>query len=211
MRTRFTTYIAAISLLLITSCEDFLNEPISGIQILDNYFQTEEECKKFVAGCYRGIFQYGEWYGTQFFYVLTESATDDAWLSNPTQAQIDYKDFSQFRVTASNDYLYPFWEYMYKDIYQCNIAMGKLAESPVNQSNPALIQQLIAEVRFIRAYCYFELAKNFKEIPLLTRVYDANELLEFPLSDQATIFNQIITDMLALLRISLGDHPKVFE
>ncbi len=55
----------------------------------------------------------------------------------------------------------------------------------------------MAEVTFIRAYCYFELAKNFKEIPLLTRVYDADELLNFSLSNQTEVFDQIVTDMLA--------------
>jgi hypothetical protein len=208
MKAIFNRYFIFLSLFLLVSCEDFLNEPIQGVQLVDNYFQTEEECQKFVAGCYRGIFQYGDWYGMQFFYVLTAAATDDAWLSNPTQAQLDYKDFSNFRVTASNDYLYPFWEYMYKNIYQCNMAIEELGSSPVYENNPAYIETLLAEVKFIRAYCLFEIAKNFKDIPILTRIYDADELLSFPLSNQEAAYMQIVTDMLeAEAILPLSNEP----
>jgi len=209
MNYRYYRYIILLVMPLMMACENFLNEPIQGVQIVDNYFQTEEECQKFVAGCYRGIFQFGDWYGTQFFHVLTESATDDAWLSNPTQAQLDYKDFSRFRVTSSNDYLYPFWEYMYKSVYQCNLALEELVKSPVMENNPAFIETLMAEVTFLRAYSYFELAKNFKEIPLLTRVYDADELLDFPLSDQEAIFELIVEDLLAAeVVLPLSNEPN---
>jgi tetratricopeptide (TPR) repeat protein len=196
MKTITSKYMILLLLMATFGCEIFLDEPIKGVQLVDNYFQTEEECQKFVAGCYRGIFQYGDWYGPRFFYVLTASATDDAWLSNPTQAQLDYKDFSRFRVTASNDYLYPFWEYMYKNIYQCNMAMEEMAKSPVMENNPDYIERLVAEVKFLRAYSLFELAKNFEALPLLTRVYDADELVGFPLSNQAAAYDQIVTDLL---------------
>jgi len=196
MKRKPIIYLALSISFLIQSCEDFLDQPSQGVQLVENYFQTEEECSRFLAGCYRGILQYGEWYGPQFFYILTASATDDAWLSNPTQAQLDYKDFSNFRVSPSNDYLYPFWEYMYKNIYQCNLAIRELDSSPVKASNPAFIARLKAEARFIRAYAHFELAKNFRELPLLLKIHDTEELLEFPLSDQQEVFEQIVVDML---------------
>jgi hypothetical protein len=85
---------------------------------------------------------------------------------------------------------------MYKNIYQCNVAMEGLKYSPVAESSPDLIERLSAEALFIRSYCFFELAKNFKEIPLLTKVYDTDELLQFPLSNQEAVYEQIISDML---------------
>ena len=166
-----------ISLLLsLVACSKFLDEPIRGVQTIDNYFTNEEECENFLVGCYQGMFQ-NDWWMIQFFYVLTETATDDAWLSNPTQSELDYKDFSRFSVTASNDYLYPYWEYMYKNIFQCNLAIQGYADSPVQSSNPQLLARLTGEAKFIRAYCYFELAKNFEELPLITFTMSPDELL----------------------------------
>ena len=109
-----------ILILLVSACEKYLDEPIRGVQTLDNYFTSPEDCESFLIGCYQGMFQ-DDWWKIQFVYLLNETATDDAWLSNPTQAELDYKNFSQFQMTPLNDYLYPFWEYMYKNIFQCNL------------------------------------------------------------------------------------------
>jgi len=185
--------ILIFSLIFIFGCQKFLDEPIRGVQTVDNYFQTKEECQNFLTGCYKGMFQ-NDWWMIQFFYVLTETATDDAWLSNPTQAELDYKDFSRFQVTAANDYLYPFWEYMYKNIFQSNLAIQSFTDSPVNQEDPEFITQLIAEARFIRAFSYFELAKNFKEMPLITATLSPEELLAVQLSSQEEIYIQIASD-----------------
>ena len=182
-----------IVLFILASCQKFLDEPIRGIQTVDNYFQTEEECEAFLMGCYKGMYQ-DDWWMIQFFYLLTETATDDAWLSNPTQAELDYKQFSQYQVTPSNDYLYPFWEYMYKNIFQCNLALESFSESPVLSTNPEFITRLMAEARFIRAYCYFELAKNFERLPLLTATLSPEELQEVTSASQEEVYNQIEED-----------------
>jgi len=182
-------------LLFILSCKKFLDEHIRGVQTVDYYFQTEEECEGFLMGCYKGMYQ-NDWWMIQFFYVLTETATDDAWLSNPTQAELDYKDFSRFQVTPSNDYLYPFWEYMYKNIFQCNLALETYNKSPVIESNPEFIRDLVAEVRFIRAYCYFELVKNFEELPLITATLSPDDLQGITKSSQDEVYSQIEADFL---------------
>lgn len=39
----------------LTSCSDFLEEPIRGQQDMENYFTTEEECEKQITGCYNFI------------------------------------------------------------------------------------------------------------------------------------------------------------
>ena len=182
-----------ITIVLLVSCSKFLDEPIRGVQTIDNYFTTEQECINFMVGCYQGMFQ-DDWWQIQFVYLLMETSTDDAWLSNPTQSELDYKQFSTFQVSASNDYLYPFWEYMYKNIFNCNLAIEGLTDSEVNYSNPELIQRLIAEAKFIRAYSYFELVKNFKEMPLLTKTMTPDELTGVGLSTQQEVYEQIISD-----------------
>lgn len=185
--------ILLVAIFSLGSCEKFLDEPIRGIQTVDNYFETEEECEAFLMGCYKGMYQ-DDWWMIQFFYILTETGTDDFWLSNPTQAELDYKQFSRFQVTPSNDYLYPFWEYMYKNIFQCNLALESYAESPVMETNPEFITGLMAEVRFIRAYCYFELAKNFERLPILTSTMTPDELQELTTSSQDQVYLQIEND-----------------
>jgi len=182
-------------LIMLMSCTKFLDEPVRGVQTIDNYFMTEEECEDFLIGCYQGMFQ-EDWWMIQFVYLLNETATDDAWLSNPTQAELDYKQFSMFQMTPANDYLYPFWEYMYKNIFQCNLALEGYEETPIKDNNPELIARLSGEAKFIRAYCHFELAKNFKELPLLTSPMTPDELQDLGLSTQEEAYDLIISDFL---------------
>jgi len=58
-------FIALIFISLV-SCTKFLDEPIRGVQTIDSYFQTEEECTNFLVGCYQGMFQ-NDWWMIQFF------------------------------------------------------------------------------------------------------------------------------------------------
>jgi len=189
-----TIYILVLAL-IVSSCQKFLDEPIRGVQTVDNYFTTADECESFLIGCYQGMFQ-DDWWKIQFVYLLNETATDDAWLSNPTQAELDYKNFSQFQMTPQNDYLYPFWEYMYKTIFQCNMAIEGYADSPAKETDPDLLMRFTGEAKFIRAYCYFELAKNFYELPILTTTMTPDELANVTLSTQEEVYNLIISDLL---------------
>jgi len=186
--------------LLLHSCEDFLDEPIRGAQELDNYFQTEQECEKFLMGCYQSILQGDQYWYINWYYVLTESATDDSWLGMPSEADRDYKEFSLIMVNSHNTWLYPFWEYMYKCIYQCNIALAGLEESPVNDNNPDLISRLKGEAKFIRAYAHFEL-KNWESLPIFDRVYAPEELAGMPVSSQMELYDQIIQDLLGAIEL----------
>ena len=187
--------------LLLHSCEDFLDEPIRGAQELDNYFQNELECEKFLIGCYQSILQGDQYWYINLYYVLTESATDDSWLGQPSEASRDYKEFSLLMVNSHNTWLYPFWEYMYKSIYQCNIALEGLEGSPVNENNPDLIARLKAEAKFIRAYAHFELVKNWEVLPVFDRVYGTNELAGMPVSSQEEVYAFIIQELLEVIEM----------
>jgi len=195
---KINRYISIIfaGFLLLHSCEDFLDEPIRGAQELDNYFQTELECEKFLMGCYQSILQGDQYWYINWYYVLTEAATDDSWLGMPSEADRDYKEFSLIMVNSHNTWLYPFWEYMYKSIYQCNIALAGLEESPVNDNNPDLISRLTGEAKFIRAYSHFELVKNWESLPIFDRVYKPEELAGMLVSSQLELYDQIIQDLL---------------
>ena len=188
-------------ILFIHSCQDYLDEPIRGAQEVDTYFQNEQECEKFLMGCYESILQGDVWWYVKWFYVLTESGTDDSWLGMPSEAEQDYKEFATITVNSHNTWLYPFWEYMYKCIYQCNIALASLPESPVNETNPEFIDRLIGEAKFIRAYAYFELVKNWESMPILDRVYDPKELTGVELSSQQDVYDYIIQDLLDAVEV----------
>ncbi|MFV0329633.1 MAG: RagB/SusD family nutrient uptake outer membrane protein, partial [Dysgonomonas sp.] len=59
-----------------------------------------------------------------------------------------------------------YWQYRYKSILRCNIVIDKVATAPI--TNEDLRKRIIAEAKFLRAFNYFELIKNYGGVPVIT-------------------------------------------
>ena len=79
----------------LTSCSDFLEEPIRGQQDMENYFTTEEECEKQITGCYNFI-ACDDWWQIYKFYNLCNITTDDCWM-DITQCNIAIEKIAQLK------------------------------------------------------------------------------------------------------------------
>ena len=151
--------------LTFTSCNDFLTEEVRGQQNLDTYFQNVDEAKSFITGCYQAITFGGGW-NVNTVWLLSEMCSDDGWMGNTTQDQGEYLSLAHYRGTGqSNGSISNFWQYRYKGILRCNVAIERIAASPI--SDEAMKNRLIAEARFLRGYFYFELVRNFGGVPLV--------------------------------------------
>ena len=150
--------------LLFTSCSDFLNEEVRGQENLDTYFQTEAEAESFVTGCYNAL-TFNGWWQINTVWLLSEMTSDDGWMGNTTQ-QSDYTSLAFFQSNGqSNGLISNFWQYRYKGILRTNIAISKMAEAPIADEEKKA--RLIAEAKFLRAFYYFELVKNFGGVPIV--------------------------------------------
>lgn len=174
MKNIFKSFIiSGVVSLLMSSCSDFLDRPILGQENLDTYFQTEEECLKQVAGCYQSIF-WDDWWQVSVFYVGTDMSTDDMWMGNTTQSQSDWIRMSHYGNPKQDGIVKNYWQYRYKGILRCNIVLEKLPTAPI--SNEPLRKRMAAEAKFIRAFQYFELVKNFGGVPVVLNLSLPNEI-----------------------------------
>ncbi|WP_288354105.1 RagB/SusD family nutrient uptake outer membrane protein [uncultured Bacteroides sp.] len=154
------------SSLAFTSCEDFLTEEVRGQQNLDTYFTTADECESYITGCYQDI-TCGGWWNINTVWLLSEMCSDDAWMGNTTQSQSDYISLAHYQGNgASNGPISNFWQYRYKGILRCNVAIDRIGNAGLEDKE--LQNRLVAEARFLRGYFYFELARNFGGVPLIT-------------------------------------------
>lgn len=87
---------------------------------------------------------------------------------------------------SSNDFIKSAWSRNYRAIRECNLAMENVnSESSVFDVDKA--RELTAEIRFIRAYRYFELWKNFGRVSIVgDKVYTLTDDFT-PLYDQKEI------------------------
>lgn len=155
---------ALILTILFGSCSDFLEEEVRGQENLDTYFKTEAEAESFVTGCYNAL-TFNGWWQVNTVWLLSEMTSDDGWMGNTTQ-QSDYTSLAFFQSNGqSNGLISNFWQYRYKGILRTNIAINKIAEAPI--TDEAKMARLIAEAKFLRAFYYFELVKNFGGVPIV--------------------------------------------
>jgi hypothetical protein len=157
--------LALISSISFSSCSDFLEEDVRGQENLDTYFQSEDDAVSFITGCYNAITYHG-WWQIENFWILTDMCSDDLWMGNTTQDQSGYISLAHYQgVGQSNGTISNFWQYRYKGILRTNIAIKRIPGASILDA--AKKERLIAEAKFLRAYFYFELVKNFGGVPII--------------------------------------------
>ncbi|MDR0394290.1 MAG: RagB/SusD family nutrient uptake outer membrane protein [Tannerella sp.] len=204
---------ALISSIIVIGCSDFLEEDVRGRENLDTYFQNEAEAVSFMNGCYNAL-TYNGWWQTNTVWLLSDMCSDDCWMGNTSQAS-DYTSLSHFQSTGqSNGLISNFWQYRYKGILKCNVAIEKIPEAPI--VNEEMKERLLAEARFLRAYFYFELVKNFGGVPLITGFLMPEEIEGITRAEAGQVYTFIEDDLKAAADVlpqrsgySSGDMGRV--
>jgi hypothetical protein len=188
-----------IASLVFSSCEDFLTEEVRGQQNLDTYFQSEQECESFVTGCYQAI-TFGGWWNINTVWLLSEMCSDDGWMGNTTQSQSDYISLAHYQGNGqSNGAISNFWQYRYKGILRCNVAIERISQSPM--ADEAKRDRLVAEARFLRGYFYFELVRNFGGVPLITGFLMPEEVAGITRASEEEVYKFIEDDFKAAAEV----------
>lgn len=148
-----------------SSCDDFLTENVRGQENLDTYFQSEEEVESFVGGCYFELTKMG-WWQIYNAWLMSDMTTDDMWDGNTTQTD-GYQDVTHFLpIAPASGILQNFWGARYQGINTCNIGIERTENAPVSEE---VRNRAVAQMRFLRAFFYFDLVRNFGGVPMITK------------------------------------------
>ena len=107
------------------------------------------------------------------------------------------------QLNSSFGMLYEFWENAYKGITRANTALMYLPK--VGDMTDAEKTAREGELRFMRAYFYFDLVQKFGRIPLLSEGNVSQIITDFRLASFADLYAFIISD----LRYSFDVLPDV--
>lgn len=192
----FGLTLAAVSLV---GCSDFLNEPIRGQQDLTEYFKNADECVQQVTGCYQSIFC-DDWWQIQKFYLAGDMCTDDMWMGNTTQDPGEYKALAHYTgdTQTGGQCAQNFWQYRYKGILRCNLVIEKIPG--VAFDDESLKKRLIAEAKFIRAYHYFDLIRNFGGVPIVMEMKMPHEIIGIKRASVADSYSFVEQDLLDAIK-----------
>ncbi|WKS94881.1 RagB/SusD family nutrient uptake outer membrane protein [Riemerella columbina] len=132
---------------------------------------------------------------SDFTYVWTHCirADDNEKGSTPADAATNGGVFDHFGYVASNGTIASDWNGHYKIIYDCNELINDAHEK--NETSAGTLVN-IAEAKAIRAFCYFELRRDFGEVPINLKTIDVPEDEIAPKNTIAEVDAQIEKDLI---------------
>jgi hypothetical protein len=86
------------------------------------------------------------------------------------------------------------WIQFYASINYANIAIQQI---PNIQMNTTEQNALVAEARFMRAFCYYQLVRNWGAVPLRLEPTTSEKQIAAPRASVASVYNAIIEDLKA--------------
>ena len=188
---------------LLTSCgDDFLDlAPISSPNVAA-FYQTPNDILNAVNAAYSTL-QSGDLYGGRDLQDLTEYRADVAFDNDPSANSGVRFNIDQFLAGATNEIIEDVWQRLYQAIYRCNVVLDNADNVEMDAS---LRERYKAEVRFIRALCYFHAVQTWGDVPLVLQADDTGVSREHVRNSVADVYGAIEAD----LQFAASNLPAVF-
>ena len=186
--------IALLGIAACTSCKKSFLEQLSPNAIsVDQNFQTENDISLAVNGVYEAL-RSSNCVGEDAS-LWTDDRSDDI---NSTDNQSNNGEpfqFTAFSLTPNNTYLYSHWTALYVPIARANQVLSVIDKIPFKDDS--VKTQYIAEVKFIRAYMYFNLVQEFGGVPVVTeKLADVDQINAATFREtRENVYAQIIRDL----------------
>lgn len=171
----------------LTSCEDLLTEDPEYTLNSKTVFETEKSANLALSGCYGYLTNY-DTYG-QTIPELSVNASGLGW-AQTNGGGTDW--FNSLNTVPTDSQLSTMWSGLYKVIGQCNYFINGVSKSTLSDS---FKKNAIAQAKFVRGLCYYNLATFFGGVPLRVDPTTA-DALNLPKSPQMDIFKQVEKDWL---------------
>lgn len=148
-----------VPVLMMSSCEGFLDKTDPTVLVVDTFYKDEAEIDQAVNGVYALLQDYfnNQW---QFTEYISDNTTLQFNVGDRGQGpSLEALEYWQYNAGTGN--ISSLYNNSYYIIANINTLLDKLANSEVNQQ---VKDQAIGQVKFIRAYIYFDLVRFFGDV-----------------------------------------------
>jgi hypothetical protein len=163
---------AVALLMMVTACrKKFLEEPVRN-QTPTDFFSNPDAPAQLVTAVYNQLY---EWQQHSFSWIgVTSIADDDAEKgSDPGDTGTDKDQLDKYTFTSSSLSFNDIWESNFKGIARANQALYYLPQfTNISDGQRA---RYIAEVKFLRAYYYWNLVRCFGGVPKVNKNIETQE------------------------------------
>lgn len=179
-------YIVLFILISFTGCED-LNEEVKTEFATENFYKNEPQLFAASVGMARELtgdiwvehrFRCTTWSPSKYSHVLTAQGSRPALYLGP----------------VTDEPIELLWSAFYKTIGNANALIKYAPDSPVADS---ISNQYVAEAKFYRAWCYFNLVRIYGGVPLYTEPVESadNEILYRKRNTIEEVYSLIVEDL----------------
>ncbi|GAA0548766.1 RagB/SusD family nutrient uptake outer membrane protein [Chitinophaga japonensis] len=192
MYTRNILQLGCLIALLITGCKSsFLDKYPLDQPAEDNFWKSEDDLQLALTGCYASLSVNQSQSVTEGFGAFTmywDGISDNAY---PRSTSFNNIALGQLEPTTGgivNDW----YNLNYRAIASCNYFLANADRVPVDA---ATLQQYKAEVHFLRAYFYFQLANIYGGVIITLQPEGLDYARDLQKSPQAEVMEQVLNDL----------------
>lgn len=162
---------AIVAIMTSTGCKGWLDIPVEATEPADAVDYTEYSgADNLLAGCY-SIVGSSRSVGSWAILAVTAIRGDDTEKGNPSPTdQADLTQFHEFNYSTASSFwaLGNAWNDQYWAIVKMNEAIQGFSKYKAAGADAAKMDEYIAQVRVLRAYTYFRIARLFGAVPVFT-------------------------------------------
>lgn len=188
-----------VSLFFMYSCEEdfLLREPLDN-RVEANFYKTEADAQEALIAVY-DVLQWGALQGNHPFETISDIVSDDAYAGGANASDVPFiVKMDQGSMDPATNEIYGLWKKYYTGIYRANLYLEKAEGIEFTSEETKALYE--AEVRFLRAYYYFDLVRLFGNVPLILTTLDSDEYNQTQNSAEE-VYNQIATDLMASIDV----------
>ena len=175
-------------ILFASSCENKLTERPLSYYEKSEFFKSEENAEMGIVGIYNVL---PSLYGDN---EMAFASSDDTYYVSGTNSDNARRDISHYRLSTTNKYVESVWNDTYKGLERANYMIEGI-EQMKGYSKSAVLQSLVAEAKFLRAFFSFNLVKYWGDVPYKTFYTTNYEDTYQPRTSRDEIYNQIVDDL----------------
>ena len=194
--------ILCIAAVLNQGCSsDFLDlEPISS-STTGNSYKTADDIEAALIAVYNSL--HNEFY-TWDNVLMGDVRSDNCYAGPPDD--VDIWAYDQLNITSNNSRIFNNWRAFYLGIARANTVLDKI--DGVTGLTDARKNEIIGEAKYLRAFYYFDLVKQYGGVPIVEHTGTTDpEKIQIPRNTVEEVYQFITSD----LEFSLVNLPDSYE
>ena len=175
----------AVLFMILISCEEGIldKQPLDQLST-ENFWTTAEDATLALAGVYNKATTWSSADHICEFDANTDNGID----RKPNEAFLSYGS-----LNPSSSDIKTYWNNSYREISGCNYFLENI--NKIEGLDASLRAEMIGEVRFLRAFTYFNMSQYWEGVPLVTKLLTMEESTTIASASKEEVVNFVLDEL----------------